>query len=524
MKIKSLLMVLFVAYFSVCLQADAKTLRWSSQGDFQSMDPHSINEALNNNGADLMYEALVSWDKKMTIEPCLALSWEAIDATTMRFKLRPKVKFHDGTPFTADDVVFTVERVLAPTSNQKANLEGVVRAVKVDDLTVDFLTSGPVPVLLNQLNAVRIMSKTWAEKHQSLKPQDLKNKEEAYTARNANGTGPYMLQTRAPDVKTVFIANPNWWGKRESNIDEIVYLPIKSASTRVAALLSGEIDFLLDPPLQDIPKLKQDPRIKIMEGNEVRTMFLSMDQWRDELLYSNVKGKNPFKDVRVRRAFYHAIDIQTIKTQVMRGMSIPTGSMIAPQVHGFTKETDERLTFDLVEAKKLLVEAGFPNGFEVTLDCPNDRYINDERICVAIAAMLAKTGVTLVVNAKPKIQFFAKIQKLDTSLYLMGWAPTTFDSLNALQTQVHSPGPGADGEWNYGKYSNPKVDAAINKLKTEIDMKRRVDLTTEALTLHNADVGHIPIHHQVIPWAMRSNVSVIHLPNNFLRVKWATIN
>jgi peptide/nickel transport system substrate-binding protein len=515
---------LLIGCLAVFLQANAKTLRWSSQGDFQTMDPHAINETLNINGADLMYEALVAWDKNMKIEPGLALSWESINATTIRFNLRPNVKFHDGTPFTADDVVFTVERVLAPTSNLKGTLEGVVRAVKVDDLTVDFLTNGPAPVLVSQLNAVRIMSKQWAEKHRAQKPQDLKNREETFAARNANGTGPYMLQTRAPDVRTVFVANPNWWGKRESNIDEIVYLPIKSDSTRVAALLSGEVDFVLDPPVQDIPRLKQDPRVKIVEGNEIRTLFLGMDQWRDELLYSNVKGKNPFKDVRVRRAFYHAIDADAIKAQVMRGLAVVAGSIIAPQVHGYTKEADKRLPVNIVEAKRLLVEAGYPAGFEVTLDCPNDRYINDEKICVAIAGMLAKIGVTLKVNAKTKVQYFANIQKLDTSFYLVGWAPTTVDSLNTLQTQVHTPGAGADGEWNYGKYSNPRVDAVIDRLKTETDMKRRVDLTAEALALHGADVGHIPLHHQVIPWAMRPNVNVIHMPNNFLRVKWATIN
>src|SRR5260221_2484788 len=334
-----------IAALLLPLSTEGRTLRWLSQGDIQTMDPHAYNESLNNAAVDHIYEPLATYDKKMGIAPCLAVSWEKVNDTTMRFKLRPNVKFQDGTPFTADDVVFTFERAMAPTSNIKVLTEGVVKAVQVDDLTVDVLTDGPAPVLVKQLPGIRIMSRGWADRHDARVPQDFRNKQETYASRNTNGTGPYVLKSREADVKTVFVANSNWWGKRETNVDEIVYLPIKSDSTRIAALLSGEIDFVLDPPLQDLPRLKQNPAIKVVLGNENRTIFLSMDQWRNKLLYSSVKGKNPFKDVCVRQAFYHAIDIEAIKTQVMRGVAIPAGSMIAPQVFGFTKETDQRLAF-----------------------------------------------------------------------------------------------------------------------------------------------------------------------------------
>ena len=503
---------------------DAKTLRFSSQGDITTLDPHGNNEGFTNAYLDNVYEPLVTRGKDLKVEPCLALSWERLNPTTMRFKLRPNVRFHDGSPFNADDVVFSIQRALSDTSNFKPYLAGVKEARKVDELTVDILTEGPAPVLIPQLTEVRMMSKAWSTKHNVLKPQNFMAKEETYASRNANGTGAYIVRSREADVKTVAVANSNWWGKREGNVDEIVYQPIKQDSTRLAALLSGEIDFVLDPSPQDIPRLKQDPKVKIVEGNENRTIFFGMDQWRDELLYSNVKGKNPFKDKRVREAMQLAIDVNAIKTQVMRGLSIPTAVMFAPQVDGYPRDLDRVKPPDRARAKKLLAEAGYPKGFEVTLDCPNNRYIADEKICVAAAAMLAQVDVGVKVNAMPRAQWLPKINNRDTSLYMLGWGVPTFDSQYALQSLLRSVVPKtADGDYNLGNYSNPKVDEAIDKLKTETDTKKRAELAREVTTIHMADVGHIPLHFQVIPWAMRSNVSVVHRADNRLTVKWVKI-
>ncbi len=503
--------------------ASAKTLRWSSQGDILTMDPHAQNEGLNNAVSDHIYEPLVTRGKDLKVEPCLAVSWQAVSPTTMRFKLRPNVKFHDGTAFTADDVVFSIERALAPTSNFSPYMQGITGARKVDDLTVEINTRGPNPVLLAQLTEVRMMSRAWAGKHNVQKPQDFKNLEETYAVRNANGTGPYVLKSRQPDVSTVLVLNSNWWGKMEGNVNEIVYRPIKQGATRLAALLSGEIDFVLDPDVQDIPRLKKDAKIRILEGNENRTIFYGFDQWRDELQYSSVKGKNPFKDRRVREAFQLAIDVNALKTQVMRGLATPTAVMFAPQVDGYDKALDAPRKPDRARAKKLLAEAGYPQGFEVTLDCPNNRYINDERLCQATAAMLAQIDVKVRLNSMPRATYFPKIQKFDTSFYMLGWGVPTFDSLYALQSLVRTVGQGGDGNFNLGKYSNPKVDAAVDALKTETDPARRRALAREVTKLHQDDVGHIPLHHQVIPWAMRSNVSAVHRADNRLTVKWVTI-
>jgi peptide/nickel transport system substrate-binding protein len=389
---------------------------------------------------------------------------------------------------------------------------------------VEIVTEAPVPVLIPQLTQVRIMSKAWATKHNVLKPQDFAGKEETFASRNANGTGPFILRTREADVKTVAVLNSNWWGKREGNVTEVMYMPIKQDSTRIAALLSGEIDFVLDPPPQDIPRLKQDPKIKIVEGNENRTIFFGMDQYRDELLYANVKGKNPFKDQRVRQAIQLAIDVNAIKTQVMRGLSVPAAVMYAPQVDGYPKDLDVVKKPDREKAKKLLAEAGYPQGFEVTLDCPNNRYINDEKICVAAAAMLAQVNLKVKINARPRTIHFQALEKLDTSFYMLGWGVPTFDPQYALQslmrTRVEKT---ADGDYNYGRYSNPKFDELVDKLKTETDPKKRAALAHEASKIHQDDVGHIPLHHQVIPWATRSNLTVVHRADNSFQAKWVKI-
>ena len=512
------------ALFALALPAGAATLRWAAAGDISTMDPHANNEGFTNFYHDHIYESLVTRGKDLKVEACLAVSWQALSPTVTRFKLRPNVKFHDGTPFTADDVVFTFQRALSDTSNFKPYLAGVKEAKVVDNLTVDVITDGPAPVLLGQLTEVRIMSRAWATKHNVLKPQDYKNKEETYAVRNANGTGPYILRSRDADVKTVAVRNSNWWGKMEGNVDEMIYTPIKQDSTRMAALLSGEIDFVLDPPPQDIGRLKQDPKIKVLEGMENRTIFLGMDQWRDELQYSGVKGKNPFKDKRVREAMQAAIDVNALKSQVMRGLSVPTAVMYAPQVDGYPKELDKVKGPDRAKAKKLLAEAGYPNGFDVTLDCPNNRYVNDEKLCVAIAAMLAQVDVKVRVNAMPRANYFPKIQNLDTSFYMLGWGVPTFDSQYALQSLIRTRVEKTpNGDYNLGKYSNAKVDENIDKLTTEVDPKKRAALAVEASKIHMDDVGHIPLHFQVIPWAMRSNVSVVHRADNKLMVKWVTV-
>ena len=506
------------------LAADAVTLRWAGRGDMQTTDPHSQNEGLTNNVNSLVYEFLVQRDKNLGLIPSLAESWTQVNPTTWRFKLRPGVKFHDGTPFTADDVLFSYERAKSDTSQLRAyaNAAGVPK--KIDDLTVEFTTNGPNPIMLEHVATINIMSKAWCEKNRCQKPQNFAAKEDMITAREANGTGPYSLVSRQPDVKTVLKKNPNWWGIKaglfEGNIDDVVYTPIVSDATRVAALISGEVDLINDPPPQDVPRLTQTPNIKVIEGVENRIVFLGMDQARNELLYSSVKGKNPLKDVRVRQALYHAIDIDAIQKNTMRGLSKPTGAILPSPVTS-TPEIERRLPYDRDRATKLLADAGYPGGFEVTLDCPNNRYVNDERICQAIAAMWSQAGVATKVNAMPRALYFPKLEKTDTSIYMLGWGGASTDGIFTLQPVLSTWNGKGDGDFNYGRYTDPKFDAITAEVKVEMNPDKRLALIRRALEIQRNEMYHLPLHRQVIPWAARSNVDIPHRADNQVWPIWA---
>jgi peptide/nickel transport system substrate-binding protein len=506
--------------------ADAATLRWANRGDPQTTDPHSQNEGLTNNINQLIYEFLVGRDKQLNLVPELAVSWQQIDPLTWRFKLRPGVKFHDGTPFTADDVVFSYQRARGEASQLRVYASAAGMPRKIDDLTVEFTTSGPNPVELEHLATINIMSKAWCEKNGATKPQNFTQKEDLITAHQANGTGPYILKSREPDAKTVLVQNPAWWGIKEGrfegNVDTVIFTPIASDATRLAALLSGEIDLINDPPPQDVPRLKQNPQIRVLEGVENRVVFIGMDQQRDELLYSSVKGRNPFKDKRVRQALYEAIDIDTLRSSTMRGLSQPTGAML-PAPLPWIVAPEQRLPFDRAKARTLLAEAGYPHGFEVTLDCPNNRYVNDEKICQALAAMWSQIGVITAVTAMPRTTYFPKIEKLDTSLYMLGWGGAATDPIFILQPVLHGTNGRGDGDYNYGRYRNTRLDALIDQIKVELDVEKRHRLINEALMIQHDELLHLPLHRQVIPWATRSNVRAVHLANNNVLPQWVTV-
>jgi peptide/nickel transport system substrate-binding protein len=515
--------VLVAATCLACFAAEAKPLRWASQGDPQTIDPHSQNELLTNSINGQMYETLVNRDKQLGIVPVLATQWQQLDPLTWRFTLRKGVRFHDGTPLTADDVVFSMQRASAPSSQIRVYASALGRASKIDDHTVEFKLEAPNPIMLEHATLIQIMSKAWCEKHRVTRPLDFTAKEESYASKNTNGTGPYMLKSREPDVKTVMLRNPGWWGRHEGNVTEVTYVSIKSDATRMAALLSGEIDLVLDPPPQDVPKLKTQPKIKVMEGAENRIIFFGFDQSRDELLYADVKGRNPFKDRRVREAIYRAIDIEALRRVTMRGLASPTGG-ITPSILASNPDIERRLPYDPAKAKELLAQAGYPKGFGFTLDCPNNRYINDEQICVAVSAMLARIGLNVRVNAMPRAIYFAKTQKRDTSAYMLGWGGAITDAQTTLTPVLHSPDGKGAGDYNWGSYSNAKLDALIDAAKVETDAARRKQLIAEALAEHNAQVHHVPLHRQVIPWAMRSGVHAVHRPDNWLETQWVRID
>ena len=520
---KSLLSVALVAALGVGA-AQAQTLRWASQGDAQTMDPHSQNESLTNSINGQVYEYLVGRDKDLKIVPQLATEWQQTGPLQWRMKLRPNVKFHDGSPFTADDVVFSINRAKEPTSQIRVYANAVGDPKKIDPLTVEFNLPQVNPIFLQHLNSLFIMSRSWSEQNKVGKPLDFKAKEQSFASFNANGTGPYMLVSRQPDVKTVYKRNPAWWGTFKGNVQDVVYTPIASNPTRIAALISGELEFVLDPPPPDSPRLRNTPGLKVIDGPENRIVFIGMDQARDELLYSSVKGKNPFKDQRVRQALYQAVDIDTIKNKLMRGQAAPTGATMVSPIGTFNDPALEaRRPFDLAAAKQLMTAAGYADGFEVTLDCPNNRYINDEEICKTLASMWARLNVKVRVNTMPRAVYFPKLEKLDTSMYMLGWGGSVTDAETTLTPIYRTRAPGGIGDFNYGQVANPKMDELAAASSREPDAKKREALIKSAVKEHNDQVHHIPLHRQVIPWAARQNVEVVHRADNWLEWSWVTI-
>lgn len=516
--------LLALSLLSAALLSHAQTLRWAGAGDPLTLDPYAQNESLTNVFNGQVYEFLIARDKQLNLVPQLATEWKQNGPLKWTFKLRPGVKFHDGRALTADDVVFSLERAKQPSSQIAVYANALGTARKIDELTVEFNLPKVNPIFLEHINTLYIMSKGWAEANKATKTQDFANKEESYAAFNTNGTGPFQLVSRAPDNKTVYKRNPGYWGRIEGNVQEIVYTPIKSDATRTAALVSGEVDFVLDPSPRDLEKLAVTPGVKVINGPENRIIFLGLDQGRDELLYSSVKGKNPLKDQRVRRALYQAIDIETIKTKLMNGQAAPTGAVVPSPLGSFNDpEIERRLPFDAETAKKLLAEAGYPQGFEVQLDCPNNRYVNDERICVTLASQWAKIGIKTKVLAQPKAQFFNKVEKLDTSIYLFGWGGSITDPESIFTSHYRNRGEKGVGEYNRGNFKDDELDALAAASSVEPDADKRKALIKQVFKRQAEQVHYIPLHRQFIPWAARSHVSVVHRPDNWLEVRWVTV-
>ena len=518
MKLRTMLLGAATVSALVATSAQAETvLRWTSQGDALTMDPMGQNEGPTSTMARQIYNPLIERDADMKLEPSLAVSWTP-NGNVWEFKLRKGVKFHDGADFTAEDVVFSFARAQHEDSDFKGNIKSIKSVKAVDDHTVQIETDGPNPILPNQLTSIFMMDKGWAEKHGVVKPQDFEGKEETYAVRNTNGTGPFILEKRLPDELTILVRNPNYWGSNKGNVDRVEYRPIKNAATRVAALLSGEVDFVLDAPLQDLNRIKSQDGLKVVTVNQIRTIFFGMDQGAAELRSSNVKGKNPLADKRVRQAMYQSLDVKAIQRVVMEGLSFPAGIITSPGVHGFTKALDERRPFDVAAAKKLMADAGYGDGFSIQLDCPNNRYNNDEKICQAAVAMLAKIGIKVKLDAIPKSQHFPKIKKRETDFYMLGWGVPTLDSHYVFSFLHHSK-----GSWNGTGYSNEMVDTMVDGMSAEVDLAKRDEMMAKAWAQVKEDIVYLPIHHQVIAWGMSDKLTLPIVPNDSPQFRWAQL-
>ncbi|MEL0330192.1 MAG: ABC transporter substrate-binding protein [Deltaproteobacteria bacterium] len=509
--------------------AEAKTFRYATTGDVLGLDPHANNEGPTNTMKGNLYGRLLHRKADLSLEPDLATKWEKLDATTWRFSLRQGVKFHNGNDFNADDVLFSYKRQTQESSDMSFALATVKEIRKVDDYTIDIITKGPDPILLLNMPIFYIVDKEWIEANNAFEVVRASGSTN-FANVNTNGTGPFKLVEWVQDTRLVLEPNENYWNKDgvEHNITRAVFTPISNDATRVAALLSGEIDLMYPVPLQDVNRLENDPNASALQGPELRTIFLGFDQWRDESLDMPGSGKNPFKDKRVRQAFYQAININAIKRVVMRNAATPTGLMIAPGINGFQEDMNDRPAYDPDAAKKLLAEAGYPDGFPVTFDCPNDRYVNDEEICTAVIPMLERVGIKVTPNFQTKSKHFNKIGKAEnnnTSFFMLGWTPGSYDALNPLM-QLMSTGKPGHGDWNCGQYNHPRVAELTEMIKTEMDESKRNAMIREAFQIHKDDFGHITLHQQALAWGVRSDTvkSVIQRPFNDVDLRYVIMN
>lgn len=506
--------------------ARAATFRWTNDQDVFSLDPYARQETFLLSFVSNIYEPLVRRGRDLRLEPALAVRWTEVAPDRWRFELRRGVRFQDGTPFTATDVVFSFARVSGPGSNLANALARVRDVTQVDDFTVDIRTNGPDPILPQEIAIWNIMSAKWCAENDAERPADALKGEESYAANHANGTGPFMLETRRPDRETVLVPNRNWWDKPEHNLDRAVFRPMQGKDA-VAALMAGDIDMISSVPPQLGDRIARSAGLRLVQGPELRTVFLGFNVARDELADSNVKGRNPFRDRRVRQAFYQAIDENTIKTKVMRGFATPAGLLVAPGVSGYSAALNGRLPYDPSAAKELLAKAGYANGFSAVMDCPNDRYVNDESICQAVIAMLAKIGVKLRLNAATRGKYFAKLllPEMQQSLFLIGWAPPTYDALNPLVNLAATRNKAAHrGDANFGGYSNPALDAIITETENESDEAKRLDLLARALAVVKDDIAYIPLHQQQIVWATRNSIQLVQQADGIFPLRYVRVN
>jgi peptide/nickel transport system substrate-binding protein len=500
--------------------AAAATFRYASQFDPGTMDPHAIATLYNSRVLSQIYEPLIGRDEQFRAAPRLALSWRTIEPTVWRFKLRPGVKFQDGSPFGADDVVFNVQRALSPTSAQKATLPNVTGARKVDELTVDIVTAAPTPLLPLALINLRIMSKAWCVKNHVEKPQNFSAKEETFATRNVNGTGPFTLRQWDADVKTVLVANPAYWGPH-GNVTEAQYLVVGSAATRVAGLISGELDFVIDAAVQDVARLEKTPGIQVGQASGIATNYLGFDQARERLLYGDAQGKNPFRDRRVREAVRYAIDFDALQVKVMRNLAEVGSALYSRAVEGYDSRFDRHGAFDPARARSLLKEAGYPNGFAVTLDCGAQQ--PGDAICQALAGMFARVGIRIAYQPLPFNVLVPKLSSRDSSLFMIGWQPASADAESVLVPLAHTPNAPGLGDYNFGGYSNAQVDALIDRARVELDVAKRRALLVEAMTALDADAAFVPLVYRRVVWAMRTNVKTPILPNDNLDLRFVNI-
>ncbi|KNG92442.1 ABC transporter substrate-binding protein [Pseudaestuariivita atlantica] len=504
--------------------AGAAPFSWAGTTDPQTMDPHAVNSApvlgfLNN-----VYEGLVRRGKDMAIEPALATSWEPIqsDGGGWRFTLRRGVTFHGGEDFTAEDVVFSYERAASPEADTASWFAGVTDVIAVNDYTVDILTAAPNPIFPDSIANWMIMDAGWAAANGAERPaKDAEN----FATLNANGTAAFQLSERQPGLKTVLTPFDGWWGEAEHNITTATFTPIQNPATAVAALLSGDVDMINPVPIQDAARLDGRDGVEVIRGIEARVIMLGMAQGADLLKYGANEGDaNPFTNVKVRQAVAHAVNVPAILQTIMRGSAEPASQLVSPAMRGYVPALSARPEYDPAKARDLLRSAGYPDGFGFGLKCPNDRYLNDEAVCQAVVSMLAQVGLDAELDAMPVRNYWPELREDNFDMYLLGWSPGTFDHEHPIRFLLATPNPEKKlGSWNFGDYSNARIDTLLPLIQSEVDDSKRQALMTEAVGIYQSEQAYVPLYVQPLVWGARDNITLTQRPDNFFILRWVTV-
>ena len=484
-------------------------LRWAYQGDAPGLDPHGSAQTFFLSLLGNVYEPLVALNGDMQLEPSLAVKWETMEPTRWRFTLRKGVSFHNGNAFNADDVIFSLKRLRDETSVFRGRLSSVAAIEKVDDHTIDVITAQPNPILPNLWTGLYMMDKEWSEENGATRPSSAADNVESYAGRHANGTGPFVVQERESGVKTVFAPHDGWWGETRHNLDRVVFTPIRQDGTRVAALLSGELDMMFPVALQDIDRIRRHDGTSVLVQPELRTLFLGFDQFRQKGLGADT-DTNPFLKAEVRRAVYHAIDAEAIQSKIMAGLSEPAATIISPLLFSRAGELS-RYPYDPKTARALLAEAGYPDGFSTRLDCPNNRYVNDELICQALVSMMARVGIKVDLNAQPYNQYEKNVRRPNQNfaIFLLGVTPSGLDSFYMLSNLVATYDRESGlGHVNFGEFSNARIDEITGLVESELDVQKRDALILEAYQIIHDQAYYVPLHQQSVVWSVRDGVSV----------------
>ncbi len=520
--------------FAMPVSAQAANLTMGMDSEPSSIDPHYHNLGPNNALRRHMFESLVDQDETQQLKPLLAESWKPTGETTWEFKLRKGVKFHDGSDFTAKDVIFSACRI-PNVPNSPSNFTSFTKAIAgfetPDDHTLIVKTENPTPLMPTYFANWGVLSATAAGvtgdiayDKENCGLSDFPSTVDFNNGKAAIGTGPYVYKEFVKGDRLVMERNANYWGSAPE-WDMVTMKPITNAAARMAALLAGDVDFIAAPPTQDLAKLQNNADFGVAQGLSNRVIYLHMDQYGPSS--NGVKGtgkpdakyegegpcaekeceKNPFLDKRVRQALSKAINREAIVEKIMGGVAVAAGELL-PQGFFGTNPGAKPEAYDPEGAKKLLAEAGYPNGFELVLGTPNDRYINDAKVAQVIAQMFTRVGVKTSVNAMTKSVFFKTRNKYEFSIYLAGWGAGTGEMSNPLRALVgtRSKETGLGGT-NRGRYSNKALDEKILTALSTVDDAKREAILKDASKMAMEDYSILPLHFEVTSWAHRKGLS-----------------